>query len=137
MKFTLIIEGQADGKARPRMTRRGRVYSPPDTHGFSDKIKVEALAAGITEMTGPVSLGIHVHRAMPKSASKKRKALIDKTWCVSKPDIDNVFKSAMDALTGIAWKDDTQVTRIAGGRWWSQEHYTVIEITSLQEEEND
>jgi Holliday junction resolvase RusA-like endonuclease len=131
MKFTLTIDGIADGKARPRLTRRGRVFSPEDTHGFSDKVKAEARAAHVEQIEGPVAVCIYIHRAMPKSMSKKKKALIDTTWCVSKPDIDNVFKSAMDALTGIAWKDDTQVARISGGRWWAEAHYTVIEITSL------
>jgi|TARA_R110000787_G_scaffold223392_1_gene331776 Holliday junction resolvase RusA-like endonuclease len=133
-KYTLKIEGQADGKARPRVTSKGTIYSPADTHGFSDKIKASARAAHIEEIEGPVSVALFIHRAMPKSASKKRKALINNTWCISKPDIDNVFKSAMDALTGIAWKDDTQVVRITGGRWWAEEHYTVIEITPLQED---
>ena len=47
---------------------------------------------------------------------------------------------AIDA-TPIRWaisqaegKDDTQVARISGGRWWSENHYTVIEITSLSEQ---
>ena len=133
MKYTLTIDGPADGKARPRLSRRGKVFSPADTHGFSDKIRVAARAAHVEQIDGPVSVSIYIHRAMPKAMSKKKKALTDTTWCVSKPDIDKVFKSAMDALTGIAWKDDTQVARISGGRWWAEEHYTVIEITLLQE----
>ena len=135
MRYTLTIEGLADGKARPRLTRRGTVFSPTDTHGFADKIKAQARAAHIEELDGPIALGIYIHRAMPKATSKKRKALLDTTWCVSKPDIDKVCKSAMDALTGIAWKDDTQVARISGGRWWAETHYTVIEIATLEEVE--
>ena len=133
MKYRLTIEGHADGKARPRFFK-GRVFSPKDTHGFSDKIQAQARGAHIEKIDGPVALSVYVHRAIPKSASKKRKALLQWTWCSSKPDLDNVFKSVMDALNGIAWNDDTQVARIAGGRWWSEEPYTVIEITSLEED---
>ena len=133
-KYTLTIEGQADGKARPRFFK-GRVFSPKDTHGFADKIQAQAKAVHIEKIEGPVALSVYIHRAIPKSASKKRKALLDTTWCSAKPDIDNVFKSVMDALNGIAWNDDTQVARISGGRWWAEEHYTVIQITSLEEME--
>lgn len=133
MRYKLIIYGPADGKGRPRFFK-GRVFSPKDTHGFSDKIQAQARAGHLEKIVGPVALSVYIHRAIPKSASKKRKALLNMAWCSAKPDIDNVFKSVMDALNGIAWHDDTQVARISGGRWWAEEHYTVIEIKSLQEE---
>ena len=134
MRYRLIIDGPADGKARPRLSARGTVFSPTDTHGFSSKIQAQARAAHVEMNLGPVGLAVYVHRAIPRSMSKKKRALVDTTWCIAKPDIDNVVKSAMDALTGIAWKDDTQVTHLSSGRWWAEEHYTIIYIHTLNEE---
>ena len=133
MTYELRIDGPAEGKGRPRFFK-GRVFSPRDRYGFTDKIQSTARAEHIEKIEGPVALAVYIHRAIPKSASKKRRAQIDMTWCSAKPDIDNVFKSVMDALNGSAWHDDTQVARISGGRWWSQDSYTVICIQSLQEE---
>jgi Holliday junction resolvase RusA-like endonuclease len=34
-----------------------------------------------------------------------------------KPDLDNLEKSVLDALTGIAWIDDAQVQRVTKEKW--------------------
>ena len=47
----------------------------------------------------------------PKSISKKKRAemLEGKIWPAKKPDSDNIAKVVLDALTGIAYHDDTQI----------------------------
>jgi Holliday junction resolvase RusA-like endonuclease len=38
-------------------------------------------------------------------------------WIVgARPDLDNVLKLVMDALTGIAWRDDRQVCEIVASK---------------------
>ena len=42
----------------------------------------------------------------PKSTPKR---VVDK---VTKPDIDKLIRGTLDALTGIVWEDDSQVTKV-------------------------
>ena len=54
----------------------------------------------------PVSVRILTMRPMPKSRPKRITSEPD----VYKPDCDNIAKLVLDALNGVAWSDDTQVT---------------------------
>lgn len=54
----------------------------------------------------PVTVRILTTRPMPKSRPKRIVTEPD----VYKPDADNIAKLVLDALNGIAWSDDTQVT---------------------------
>lgn len=53
-----------------------------------------------------VSVTIWTQRHLPKSRAKKISTEED----TYKPDADNVTKLVMDALNGVAWVDDAQVT---------------------------
>ncbi len=59
----------------------------------------------------PVKLSVKMWHRCPKSMSKKRRLL---AWMrpvvTTKPDINNVVNQVMDALTGYAYIDDSQVT---------------------------
>lgn len=35
----------------------------------------------------------------------------------SRPDLDNLLKSLKDALSGLAWRDDSQVSQVAAWKW--------------------
>lgn len=51
---------------------------------------------------------------IPKSwAKRKREQAAEGDICpMTKPDLDNVVKIALDALNGVAWEDDKQVVWI-------------------------
>ena len=53
----------------------------------------------------PVIVTIDVYRPLPDSMSRRVRSEPD----TYKPDADNVGKLVMDALTGVAWADDSQV----------------------------
>lgn len=53
-----------------------------------------------------VSVTIWTQRPLPKSRAKKISTEED----TYKPDADNVTKLVLDALNGVAWADDAQVT---------------------------
>lgn len=65
---------------------------------------------------------------IPESWSKSKKALaIDGTTKpTAKPDIDNVLKLVLDALNGVAWKDDAAVVRLTGIKKFGATVQTVI-----------
>jgi len=54
--------------------------------------------------TGPVRVRLHFVLARPKSLSSRA----SRAHC-KRPDLDKLCRAALDALTGVLWKDDSQV----------------------------
>lgn len=105
--FEFEVTGEVVGSARPRVTKFG-TYIPEKTRKYRERIKGSFIEAGGMRMSGPLSVRVHVFRQLPKSRPK-RVTLEDDTF---KPDVDNIAKNVLDALNGIAWDDDSQVTEL-------------------------
>ena len=56
---------------------------------------------------GPVQLIVTFVLPRPKSLPKKVRAM------TKRPDLDKLVRATCDALTGIMWKDDSQITYIS------------------------
>ena len=71
----------------------------------------------------------------PKSYSKKKKAaaIAGEIRHVSKPDIDNLTKAALDALNDIAWHDDAQIIEIKSRKQYAKESHFIIKIYPVTE----
>jgi len=112
----IVIEGQACAKERPRLGRRGRVYTPPRTRAYAARIAAAGRRAmiGRAPLTGPVRIEVVWRRAAPTSWSKARRlaALQGLERPTKRPDADNIIKAVADALNGIAWIDDAQIVEI-------------------------
>lgn len=92
----LTIPGNPHPKERPRMAK-GRTITPAKTLA-AEAIIAHAARKLIKEpVSVPVRLTIHFHRA-------------DLRQC----DIDNLTKTVMDALNGIAYTDDHLVVEFHG-----------------------
>ena len=131
MEFT--IKGKPVGKARPRVTKNG-VYTPQKTKDKQKQIQAEYIKQGNVHY-GDNSLkftGI-VEYAIPKSTTKaiKQQMLEGDIVPRVKPDIDNVAKLIMDALNGIAYKDDSQIAEIHLIKKYSLEPKTTIRIEEI------
>lgn len=98
------VYGKVVGSARPRVTRNG-TYIPKATREYRRAILRAFEECGGRKFDGEVYVGISVSRALPKSRPKRLLSEPD----VFKPDVDNIAKNVLDALTGHAWDDDTQV----------------------------
>lgn len=100
------------GKGRVRFVKQtGRTYTPDKTAEAMERVRVAYLmaAGGRSAPKGtPVRVSITTARPMPKGKPKR----IEEEPDVYKPDADNVAKLVLDALNGLAWKDDTQVTTL-------------------------
>jgi len=80
-------------------TVRGRRVLSAEGRRFKQAAAAMALSAGVRPLTGDVSVALDVYR--PRRAG----------------DLDNTIKATLDALKGIAWADDSQVTRIVATRF--------------------
>lgn len=97
------------GKARPRLGRGGRTFTPAKTVAFEAAVALAARAAMAGDpMTGGCEVEVYGLAAMPRSWSKRKRAEMCGRLHTSKPDKDNCLKSVCDALNGVVWRDDAQ-----------------------------
>tara|TARA_Y100000310_G_scaffold235784_1_gene238953 strand:+ start:294 stop:620 length:327 start_codon:yes stop_codon:yes gene_type:complete len=75
---TFIVPGSPAGKARPRFNRKSGHAYQPDPGNFVANVKLfgakAAEAAGLDPFDGPVRMELVATRAIPKSASKRKRA---------------------------------------------------------------
>lgn len=93
MAYRIIIPGRPIPKGRPRLGVRGRttyVYTPPETKEYEKIVGWIAKSAGCRPVEGPVSVALDV-------------------FTRRKLDVDNIAKSVLDGLNGVAYWDDDQV----------------------------
>lgn len=120
-----IVEGQPQGKARPRFSRRsGTVYTPSKTARYEKEIRQAFLDAG-GKMIPEGSYAIVIMNAyfeIPKSYAKGKRLACERNINRpdKKPDIDNVLKVVLDALNKVAYEDDKQVTEVICRKWYSR-----------------
>ena len=117
----MFVPGQPVAKGRPRMTMTGRVYTPKKTEIYEAKLRTHAIGKGLKKIEKgvPVELCLIFYMAIPKSWSKKKKAMMEGRPCASSIDLDNKIKVVGDALNGICWHDDRQIYRIKATKLYS------------------
>jgi len=122
---------QPYGKERPR-TRRlpnggTQPYMPPEYQWRRERL---AELFGPVPMAGqPVILNVLAVRAMPASWSKAKKQQMAGTWCMSKPDSDNIVGAVMDALFG----EDSNIVDSRCPKIWGWTDCLEITLTSALE----
>ncbi len=117
MRVIFTIPGPPKGKARPRIVRNhGKVhsYTPNATVAYEELVRIRYLQAegGTIKLQGPIEIIITAGFPIPKSASirKREQMLRGEILPTKKPDCDNIEKIVCDALNGIAYRDDAQIT---------------------------
>lgn len=97
------------GKGRHRTTRAGIVYTPRETSKAEKLIRdawVRKNGRARCGFDGEVRMRVTVWRCLAKSNPKYWAGKAD----LGKPDWDNAGKLVSDALNGIAYADDSQIT---------------------------
>ena len=131
------IPGMVQAKQRPRLSR-GRVYTPQATVNYEGYVKWcysdYANQTGWTPMENAIRADIKVFMPVPKSDSKKKKdlKLSGKIRPTMKPDNDNIAKSVLDALNGLAYVDDKQIVELKVDKYYGVEPYVHVKLTELE-----
>jgi Holliday junction resolvase RusA-like endonuclease len=107
----MFVEGKPVHQGRPRAgkTRDGRpvMYDPANSKLWKLDVKYQAISERNKKkfelLEGPVSMRLIFYMPRPKYIPKKVK------HHVKKPDLDNLEKAIKDALTGVLYKDDSQI----------------------------
>jgi Holliday junction resolvase RusA-like endonuclease len=140
--ITLVVPGPPVGFARTRLarTRTGRIipFTPkkPRNHMAFIKALFVQKYPGFTPLDGPLEMEIVVFFPIPKSASKRRRE--DMFWQrelpTKKPDIDNLCKIFLDAMNGLAYRDDAQIVSLAVIKQYSTTPQTEVRVRNVGEE---
>ena len=85
---------------------------------------------------GPLALGVVFVLPRPKSLVWKRK-MMPRVPCSAKPDCDNLCKSLMDALKGLAWRDDAQVVMSVVHKFYAAGDETAHTFVVVCDADND
>lgn len=133
MQTIFTVDGEPQGKARPRFTRGGRAYTPKKTVEYERAIKNAFLAAGGTLTNLPVKVSINAYYKIPASATKKKaeQMMSGEILPTKKPDTDNIAKAVCDALNGVAYHDDAQVCILRVKKKYSTEPSIVVTVTEI------
>lgn len=96
---------------RPRFDSRSRrAYSPKEYEQVKQAIGLLARSKIKKPLEDAVRVELEFSYTAPKSWSKAKK---DETiYKTSRPDLDNLAKTVLDALNGIAFVDDSQVVEL-------------------------
>ena len=139
IKIVIPLEPVAQG--RPRFSSRGKfvtTYDPPKSMTYKKQVRMiaqqqyhdEPIAKG-----NPLILQVTFYRSIQKSLSKAEheRRLKGDILPFVKPDIDNYFKAVTDALTGVIWADDNQITDVKMSKRYSDSPRTEIIIWRVEE----
>lgn len=131
MIYEFEVIGDIKGKERPRInTYTCTAYTPNNTKDYENLIKqyFKIKYPRYVPLENRVSVKIMAYFKIPKSTTKKDKALIEerKLSPTKKPDIDNIVKIILDALNKMAFKDDNQITKLEIEKFYTEDEEKVI-----------
>lgn len=83
--------------------------------------------------TGPISVRLDFYLPRPKGhygTGRNAATLRPSAPAVpqTKPDIDKLVRACLDALTGMAFRDDSQVTALIAAKWYADERQPGVHI---------
>lgn len=131
----LTIPGEPMGKARPRVTKTGFIYTPKKTVNYETLIKELFIMKypDFQPIEGPVEMVLNAWLKMPKSSNKKTGAmLIGEIRPTKKPDMSNILKSVEDALNNLAYNDDKQIVELTLKKRFSHRPRIELEIAEIK-----
>lgn len=125
--------GKIIGKGRPRLNSyTGAVYTPTRTKDYENLVMQYFMIKypKFKQLEGRVSVEIVANFEVPKSTKKQDKILMleNKINPIKKPDIDNIVKIILDAMNEIAFKDDTQITKLNVEKKYSETESVFVKI---------
>ena len=123
-----FIKGNPKPQPRPRACLRGRragIYNPPSADEWKAKIAAGMVKYANMDFQRPFMLFLTFYMKRPLSHygtgrnAHKIKASAPE-YHLQTPDIDNLTKAVMDAITVLnVWRDDSQVISLTACKVWS------------------
>lgn len=132
-----MVNGPPKGKARPRVnTNTHMAYTPDATKRYEMDVRYSYInaypAANDRIHTGPCTVQIVAYFQIPKSWPRYKRiaAMSGQIQPECKPDCDNIAKAILDALNGIAYKDDSQIVNLVVLKRYAERGHVTVRIES-------
>ncbi len=113
LNFGVMIPMDPVGKERPQVVisgGRARTHTPEKTAAAEELVRTLAWEAARKQgspffyKTTPLRLGLVFKLTPPKRKTR--------LWPTTTPDLDNLAKTVMDALTGVVYENDSQIVQL-------------------------
>lgn len=120
LEFTVVGVAQTKGSGRAVVSKTtGKAFYKPDNPKTKDWQHTIAQSAALAMrmngmqqfVEGGLYFEIQFYLPRPKTLLTKTKAPLT-FHHTKKPDLDKLIRAAKDALTGVAWLDDSQVVHV-------------------------
>ena len=92
---------------------RGRMVRSKLALEYKEDVEARALEAGVGLFEGCVAVAMLLCPALPKDWAKRQKKDVHWVLGLRRIDLDNAQKVALDALQGIAYENDRQITQLS------------------------
>lgn len=134
-----IVDGEPQGKQRPRFARRGsyvKTYTPQRTIDYEERIREcyrEQVGNEIL-VDVPVRINIIAYFSIPKSFTKRKRQDAIKNYVKphNRIDVDNIAKAVLDALNGVAYQDDHYVTNLTVWKQYAEQPRLEIRVSEVK-----
>ena len=131
--MAFFVPGKPIPQPRHRVAVRGRfptAYIPKEHPVHAWKRHVESCAVAVLNEREIVrqwdrECALHLILAFYLPRPKSNKTQLPRC----RPDLDNLDKAVMDALTGLLWSDDSQVVWLASEKVWSDPKDAGVKVT--------
>jgi crossover junction endodeoxyribonuclease RusA len=137
MDITFFVAGipapKGSLKAFPIRHKDGRMSSiltnaNSKTKPWEDSIKLVAMGnAPTTPSINAISIDCTFKMLRPKSVRPSKRL-----HCITRPDLDKLLRTVLDALTGIFFADDSQVISLVAGKEYSDSCGVEIKIKEIE-----
>lgn len=136
MNVEFEIKGKVKAKQSFKFGRNGIKYTPSDMVEYANLVRMSFInkyqAWDVNNFANkPLKAVIQVFMAIPSSYSQKKRgdALKGIIRPTVKPDCDNIAKNINDALNGIVYPDDKQITTLTVEKYYSDNEKVIISIS--------
>ena len=142
MKARFTVLGPPQGKGRPRVVRlkngASKTYTPSKTVEYENSVKIAySRKFGnrvLYEKEVALKMTIAAFMPVPKSTPKRDIAKMhSENWPHTKRgDVSNIAKCVEDALNGLAYWDDGQISVLTVMKFYSAKPRVEVEIEELE-----
>jgi len=127
--YEFAIPGKPYPLKRARRMKFGGMFDPKENVEAKKLVAQIARLAIKSPLSGPVALAAVFVFERPKSHYGKTLKATAPICHTQRPDVDNLIKTVLDGLNGIAWNDDAQVVEVSGRKAWGDESVTNVRLT--------
>ncbi len=124
--LTIVIPGQPVAWGRVKTGKYLQRYVPRKTQRAEDTVSSFCFHAmneqGFKIIEGEaIRLECRFYMQIPKSESKGKRDAMQRGQLrpIKRPDFDNLYKSVLDGIQGVAFRDDSQIVETGNsGKWY-------------------